>query len=225
MSIGVQSNWTGAGVEAEAAYRPLSTLAVASCLWAVVSLAAVADWSLTALPVLGIVLGAWGWQRIRRHPDELAGRGLAKAGVLANGLVLIASCITLSYVHVLEIPPGCIPVDYEQLQPAANAPNEQIPKAARELNGRRVLLKGYALAGRQTEHIKQFVLVRDNLSCCFGGSPKLSDMVAVTLSGDHELKYHPDMLHVAGTFHVVEPGKADGGRGQPLYRLDADYLK
>lgn len=224
MSIGVQSSWAAAGVEAEGAYRPLSSLAVASCLWAVVSLAAMADWSLTPLPVVGIALGAWAWQRVRRHSDALAGRGVAIGGIVANCLLLVASCITLTYVHALEVPPGCVAVDYEQLQPSASTPGQQVPPQARELDGRKVLLKGYALAGRHTEHIKQFVLVRDNQSCCFGGSPKPSDMVAVTLTGNLELKYHPDMLRVAGTFHVAEPA-AEGGRSQPLYRLDADYLQ
>ncbi|HEY5312128.1 MAG TPA: DUF4190 domain-containing protein [Pirellulales bacterium] len=224
MSIGVQSHWAAAGVEAEAAYRPLCTLAVASCLWAVVSLAAFADWSLTALPILGIVLGAWGWQRVRRHPDALAGRGLAIGGIVANVLVLAASCLTLSYVQALEVPPGCTVIDYDQLQPDPSMPGQQVSAQARKLDGRRVLLKGYALAGRHTDHIKQFVLVRDNQTCCFGGNPKLADMVAVTLGGKREWKYTPDMLRVAGTFHVVEPAGTDGRR-HPLYRLDADYLQ
>jgi hypothetical protein len=224
MSTSVQSNWTPAELDHEAAYRPLSALAVASCIWAVVSLAALVDWSFVALPAVGMVLGVWAWQRVRRNPDTLAGRGVAIAGLVANALVLVAACITLSYIHALDIPPGCIAVNYDELQPDTNVPGEQISARARELDGRRVLLKGYALAGRHTDHIKQFVLMRDNRSCCFGANPKLTDMVAVTLTGKQEWTYSPDMLRVAGEFHVVPPA-AGGTSRQPVYRLDADYLQ
>ena len=78
MSTTVPSKWAATEVAADAAYRPVSTLAVASCLWVVVSLAALADWSLTALPIVGIALGAWAWQRVRRHSDTLAGRRLER---------------------------------------------------------------------------------------------------------------------------------------------------
>jgi hypothetical protein len=224
MSIGVQSNWGAGEVEAEVRYRPLSTLAAVSCLWGVVSLAALVDWSLAVLPIVGMVLGAIAFRRVRRHSQELAGRGLAIGGMLANLLILAASWATLSYVHALEVPPDCIAVDYDQLQPDPSMPGQQVSDLARQLDGRRVLLKGYALAGRHTQHIKQFVLMRDNMSCCFGGSPKPTDMVAVSLAGDRQWNYTKDMLRVAGTFHVVQATSADGRR-QPLYRLDADYLQ
>ncbi|HEX4148200.1 MAG TPA: DUF4190 domain-containing protein [Pirellulales bacterium] len=214
MSIGVQSKWGGADVAAQARYRPLSTLAVASCLWAVVALAALVDWSLLVLPIVGVVLGAIAWQRVRRHSDEMAGRGLAVGGMIANSIVLLGSWCTLAYVHAQEVPPGCIAVDYEQLQPNPAVPGQQVSDFARQLNGHRVLLKGYALAGRQTENIKQFVLMRDNLSCCFGSDPKPTDMVAVTVAGARPWTYTKDLVRVAGTFHVV-PAAADG-RKQPL---------
>jgi len=224
MSIGVESKWGTAEIEAVANYRPLSTLAVASCLWVVLSLAALVDWSLAALPVVGMVLGVWAWQRVRRHRHELAGGGLAIGGIAANLVVLVASWITLTYVHALEVPPGCIVVDYDQLQPNPSVAGQQVSDRARELDGRRVLLKGYALAGRHSQNIKQFVLMRDNMSCCFGGNPKPTDMVEVSLSGDRQWNYTKDMLRVAGTFHVVQTATTDGRR-QPLYRLDADYLQ
>lgn len=226
MSTTLQSNpnWHQAELGAEAGYRPLCVLAVVSCLWTFVALAALVDWSLMALPIAGVIQGIWAWQRVRRHRDTLAGGRLAVVGIAANALVLVASWMTLSYVHANDVPPGCIAVDYEELQPDPNKPGAPISARARELDGRRVLLKGFALAGRHTDHVKQFVLVRDNRSCCFGGNPKLTDMVGVSLVGKQEFTYRPDMLRVAGVFHVSEPS-AGGTSRQPVYRLDADYLQ
>lgn len=221
MSVGVHSTWA-VETEPETAYRPLSALAVGSCIWAAVSLFALVAWPLLVLPTVGIAVGIWAWLRARAKREAIAGERLALAGLLANTIVLIASFATLAYVHAQEVPPGCIVVDYDQLQPSPSVPGQKISDRAKQLDGQRVLLKGYALAGRHAEHIKQFVLMRDNMSCCFGGNPKRTDMVAVSLVGDREWTYSTDMLHVAGTFHVVEP--SSDGR-QPVYKLDADYVR
>ena len=73
------------------------------------------------------------------------------------------------------------------MQPDADTPNQIVPPSAQELNGKKVFIKGYVYQpsgrGGQMSGLKEFVLVRDKGQCCFGGNPKLTDMILVKLQG------------------------------------------
>ncbi len=120
--------------------------------------------------------------------------------------------------------PGYLRLSFDELQPDPNYPSQDVPPAAIKLDGQRIFLKGYAFPGRDRTGIKKFVLVRDNLQCCFGGNPKLTDMVEVTLEGDLAMDFSTDMRRVAGTFHVAAGAGIDG-LPRVVYHLDADYLQ
>ena len=120
-----------------------------------------------------------------------------------------------------EVPAGCLPISYEALQPR---PGEPVPASARELDGKRVFIKGYMYPSSQMTGIREFVLCRDNGTCCFGGQPKLTDMIQVDLKEPLTLDYQTGLRRVAGTFRV-EPNAAGRGMGSVLYRLDADYAR
>ena len=116
-------------------------------------------------------------------------------------------------------------ISYERLQPDPGASDQLYPPSAEALDGQKVFIKGFMYPGAQTADIKQFVLCRDNGSCCFGGNPRLTDRISVTLKGPLVLDYSVRMFSVAGTFRV-EPGQArDGMPGSVVYLLEADYLK
>ena len=100
-----------------------------------------------------------------------------------------------------------------------------MPRRAFELNGKRVFIKGYVLPGDQQYGIKRFILVPDMGTCCFGGNPKLTDMIEVTLRDPLRVDYALRKRKLAGVFQV--DGKlrpASGGRGV-VYRLDADFVR
>jgi hypothetical protein len=91
------------------------------------------------------------------------------------------------------------------------------------MDGQRVFMKGFVLPGRQSNGIKDFILVWNSGDCCFGATPTTTHMVAVTLNDPLRLNYTTGVRKVAGTFHV-EPGAAAEGQ-DVVYRLDADYLQ
>ena len=51
----------------------------------------------------------------------------------------------------------------------------------KELDGKKVFIKGYMYPSSQMTGIREFVLCRDNGTCCFGGQPRLTDMIRVKL--------------------------------------------
>ena len=122
-----------------------------------------------------------------------------------------------------EVPPGYQRLNYAELQPDPETQGEVFPPAIEQRDGDRVFIKGYVFPAKQTSGIKQFVLCRDNGDCCFGGQPKLTDRVLVTLKGPLSLNFSTRLQRVAGTFRV-EPGQGTDGISGVIYHLDADYL-
>ena len=205
-------------------YRALSSLAVTSLVVGLFSAMAWLDWIGAVIPAVGILLGALAWRQIKRRPDELSGLGIARAGLLLSIFFLTTGLTRLSYVYATEVPDGFTRISYDQLQPNPDVANEVVPPAALALDGQRVFIKGYPLSGRDIRGIKQFVLVRDQGDCCFGGKPKLTDQIQVTLADPLRLDYELRLLRVAGTLRV-RPTVAAGGLPTTIYYLEADHLQ
>ena len=90
--------------------------------------------------------------------------------------------------------------------------------------GRDVLLKGYIYPGKQQHGLVQFLLVRDQGDCCFGGNPKITDRVLVQLADPAGIDFTPKLTKVAGRFRVQPAGAADL-QGGVLYHLDAARVR
>lgn len=208
-------------------YRAMNSLGIVSLAIGLVSIyfAALA-WTLAMIPILGIIIGVRGIWSIKKHPDEYVGMPIAVAGVVLCVLTWVGGWSWLTYDYMTEVPPGYARLTYSQLQPdVKTAPGTlQIPQSAMDFNGKRVFVKGYVYPGATTSNIKTFVLCRDNGDCCFGGKPKLTDMILVELVDPLRLRYSPNLQKLAGTFRV-KPGQATENLGGVLYQLEADYLK
>jgi hypothetical protein len=206
-------------------YRALSSLAVISLIVGLLSVLTLFDWFWLVLPVCGILLGVCAWRNVKSRPTELTGLALAKLAVALSVLFLFAGPSWLTYEFLHEVPEGSEPISYSTLQPDVTVPGEKIPPAALALDGKRVFIKGFVYpGGKQKEGIKTFVLVRDRGDCCFGGNPKITDRIQVTLNDPLRLRMEDLRLHgVAGVFHV-KPSGAVGGIGGVFYHLEADYL-
>ena len=93
-----------------------------------------------------------------------------------------------------------------------------------DLEGKRIFIKGYIYPGREMEGIKTFLLVRDQGDCCFGGNPKITDRIQVTLVDPLRLTFRSRLHKLAGVFHV-RPTTAVGAGGGVYYQLEADHLQ
>jgi hypothetical protein len=206
-------------------YRAVSTLAVASATLGLASLASFFEWALLVLPALGLTLGLVALRRLQTRRDELTGSGLAVAGIAMSALFGVAGASWLSYTYATEVPEWASRVDYEALQPDPDRPREIFPPSVAALDGQKIFIKGYVYPGsKNMDNIRQFILCRDKGDCCFGGNPKLTDRILVTLNGGLRLSYSQKLFRVAGTFHL-RPAEAQGLAGGVIYHLDADYLK
>lgn len=207
-------------------YRALSAAAVISSALALLSSLALFDWVFGVIPILGIAAGLLALKRIRESPAEYAGERLALSGVLISAAFLLSGWTRLGYVYATEVPEGYQRINYDLLQPDSDDPAQVVPERARQLNGQKVFIKGYMFppVTGQTKDITKFMLVRDQGDCCFGGSPKMTDMILVRLKDPLEVDFNPRIQKLAGIFRVAS-GQAVDGLGGIIYQLDADHAE
>ncbi len=207
-------------------YRALSTAAVASLIVGLLSPLAILDWSLVAVPVVGVLVSLLAIVTVRRNRAELSGETLARAGLALSLLFGVIGPGWLGYVYATELPPGYERISYAQLQPDDAQRGQIVPPEALALEGKKVFIKGYVYPGNRTDGIQEFLLVRDQGDCCFGGNPKITERIRVKLDEPLRLTYKPRLHRLGGVFHVEAKDEAiDNAAGGLLYHLQADYLK
>ena len=215
------------GQDAEGSYRAVAGTAIAAAVTAALSPLAFFDWSLAVVPVVGIVLGAMAYRTIAQRPDVFIGRPLAIGAIVLSAESLVAGLITLSRAYAAELPDGYERLNYGLLQPLPGDPSDAVPDTARTMDGRNVLLKGYIYPGKQQTGITQFLLVRDQGDCCFGGNPKITDRVLVQLkdpSHPKGINFSSRLTKIAGRF-AIRPMGAPGMDGGVLYHLEDAFAR
>jgi hypothetical protein len=91
-----------------------------------------------------------------------------------------------------------------------DAPN-LMPKWLKDLDGRRIRIRGFMYPPYEETGLTWFILARDNQICCFGRDPKIYDVFTVQLRKGVTTDYIQGRpFDVVGVFHirpVVEDGK------------------
>lgn len=164
--------------------------------------------------------------QIRRRSDELTGRGLAWIGLGLSLFSFFGGIAAAAFVYATEVPPGYTRISYVDLQPEEGVPGQFIPPLAKKLDGQKVFIKGYVFPGNTKKNgIKEFLLVRDKGDCCFGGNPKITDRIQVTLKDPLRLTFNSRVNKVAGIFRVRPADNAVDAGGAVFYHLEADHLE
>ncbi|MFM1996940.1 MAG: hypothetical protein RLZZ111_1327 [Planctomycetota bacterium] len=213
--------------DGDAAYRAIPGTAIAAAVLALLSPLAFFGWLLLAVPAVGLVLGVAAFSAIAKRPQELLGKPLALAATVVSAAMLVGGIVVLARTYAAELPPGYERIHYGILQPLPGDPPHVIPDTARAVDGRNVLLKGYMYPGKQQHGITQFLLVRDQGDCCFGGNPKITDRVLVQLRDPQHpqgIDFSPRLTKIAGRF-VIRPTASPGLDGGVVYHLEDAFAR
>ena len=117
-----------------------------------------------------------------------------------------------------EVPPDTEGgrITFYDLRPDKDRPDLPVSPEMLNLDGKKVFIKGYvhpSVGG--LGRVKEFDLVGDMGTCCFGGTPKMTDMVRVNLLGDLDIQYDRRRHALRGTLRVdpaaAEQEKEEGG--------------
>lgn len=101
-------------------------------------------------------------------------------------------------------------------------PMNEIPPDIKKWNGKKIAITGFVMPMRMKEgRIIDFLLVRDQASCCFGGAPQINHWIRVKVKGEGiDADYEPQV--VSGTLRVGE--KYEKGYLTGIYEIDADTV-
>jgi len=99
-----------------------------------------------------------------------------------------------------------------------------IPGFITALNGKEIAIMGYLIpleTDSTGEYSMEFMIVRSQMTCCFGVAPRLNEWVMVTMKKNKRVRDIMDVpTMVFGTFEVGE--KYEEYKGWSLYRMAAD---
>ena len=96
-----------------------------------------------------------------------------------------------------------------------------ITPAIERLSNNKVRIRGYILPPFQQTGLTRFVLVRDNMACCFGPGAAIYDSMIVDMQPGKTIDYKLQPIVVEGTFNVHEV-RSPSGRYMSIYHLTAD---
>jgi len=181
-----------------------------------------------AIGVAGALTGMISLRQISRAEGELGGRMLAKIGFLLSLLFLVSGSALHAYTYVTELPEGHERVAFRWLssQPIAKSKEGELqfsPEVA-ALDGKPIFIKGYMYPTQTRVNLHEFVLVKDNKDCCFGGNPNLTDMIVVKLKDGMRVNHKDAVLvSVAGTFHAR--GLVQSGVLAGVYTIEGTHFQ
>jgi hypothetical protein len=95
----------------------------------------------------------------------------------------------------------------------------------KKLDGKSIRIRGYILPGFQQSGIKNFVLVRDNMECCFGPGALLHDCILVEMTPPGSTNFTVRPVSVEGIFSIREVKDPVNGRYLAIYHLDGKEVK
>ena len=213
-------------LEQDLVYRSVCKSAVLAVVLAIFSASVWLSSAFLIFPLIGALLGGYALLQFRRYPDELTGRPLATWGLWLSVASLVGGMGWHAYCYNTEVPPNYERISFRALRPERGT-TKPYATATEELDGKRVFIKGYVRPSDLKKNLKNFILVGDFGQCCFGGSPKMTDVIAVSLQNDLTVDYSWRLRHIGGTFRLNRNPRriAEKEVPQVVYTIEADYLK
>jgi len=114
-------------------------------------------------------------------------------------------------------------IAFEMEQGAAFS-RELLPERVTDLAGRHIRIRGYILPSFQQSGLTQFVLVRDNMECCFGPGAALYDCIVVSMQPGRSTDFSVRPVAVTGVFRLKELIGPDG-KHLAIYALDGEEVR
>jgi len=223
-------------------YRSLSVAAVTALIFGALSALMLPVFIIAGVllivPLMGTLLGVFAVWTVVSRPEEFTGKRLAVAGLGLSAAMLVTGGVLNYQLNKIEVPAEYVgkEVYFWELQPEEDIDFQYLlrmrgrnaelplPERATELDGKKVFITGYVYPGERRYGLDKFVMVPDKGTCCFGGQPKLTDMIEVKLAEPLRVDYSMWRRGVGGTLRVHKRLQSRDQLTGVIYQLEADYL-
>jgi hypothetical protein len=111
-----------------------------------------------------------------------------------------------------------------EMEKGAPFTSDLLPKRVTALEETRVRIRGYILPSFQQTGLTQFVLVRDNMECCFGPGAALYDCIVVRMERGKSADFSIRPVAVQGTFRLQELRGPDGNH-LAIYAMEGEDVR
>ena len=128
----------------------------------------------------------------------------------------------VSETSILETSFDDIKFEMEKTDPFVR---RMLTAAIEKLFDRRIRIRGYMLPSFQQRGLREFVLVRDNLECCFGPGAALYDCILVKMNAGKTADFSIRSVTVQGTFRFSEFKDPVNGSHLAIYQLDGEFVE
>ena len=225
MSESVNSSWANESVRDEFDYTPVSPWGPVALVLGIGSLTGFFGIFGLGLAVVGVFVGFAAIIKIRSDRGSVKGTGFAITGLVLSVLCLVLGSMKMAHAYQTECPPGFLrvnfPNDISDWQFAYYGGVRRLHPMVAPLIGQKVFLKGFMWETQKSEGLENFVFLKDNGECCFGGSPKPFDMMVVNMTDGKTTRAFNGMVAVAGVLHA----NVNAGEGEPVYTVDATMVE
>jgi len=203
--------WGSESDGAEIDYVPVSPWAPIALCMGLLGLTGFIGYFGLYVAFFGIFIGIGAIIQIRSSGGFVKGTWMATLGLMLSICSFSLGAAKMSYDYKHEVPEGYLrvhfPKDVAEKQFVFYNGRRKLHPDVSSLIGKKVYLKGFMYATQATEGLRQFILLKDNGECCFGGKPKSHDYIIVTLP---ELKSPSDRPAISNRAHgmsVIEASK------------------
>jgi hypothetical protein len=211
-------------------YHPVPPLVPVAASFVLLSLTAFLWDVLLIVPALGLLLGLLAVWQVRRSGGLYGGLRVASVSCVLMVTVAALAVGFHAYTFATEVPEGLTRVSFVNDISAREliVRNDQLEVApeVKQLDGQPVFLKGFMYPTRETTGKTSFVLCKDKGECCFGGQPKLTDMIYVEMKPGQKVDHYDGLVAVGGEFRVDPHLNAEGLEtgATPVYKLECGYF-
>ncbi|MFN3191668.1 MAG: DUF3299 domain-containing protein [Aureliella sp.] len=104
---------------------------------------------------------------------------------------------------------------------------KMLTKDIEKLNKKEIRIRGYILPASvfKQKGIEEFVLVRDNMECCFGPGAALYDCIIIQMKKGKTATFTTKPVAVRGKFEIQEFKYPDSEEHYAIYKMTAEEVK